>query len=335
MALGHGQAGTAGLAWHEAVLYSEPGELALRLADRLHPALDGGGPVVAVLDEPTRAEVRHALGDDARRVEFPDPAAVHRFPPFTVAMRWARLSRQVRGPDGRATVVGQHVADLPGCGGTYWARLDIGLNVAVAGLPIAVLCPYRTDHEQLARVHATHPHLLTATGSAPSETYRLPDEAVIDFPAPPPADLGAPAAELPFTLVELPEMRTLVAEVAARAGVDPGRAADLVLAVNEISSNSIEHGPGHGLLRLWTGADGVTAEVADPGAASMPFPGMAAPETTGIRGRGLWLASELCDVMQVWSDAGGTVVRLRMDTEPYFRTDGAPSSPSTAHPARG
>ena len=46
-----------------------------------------------------------------------------------------------------------------------------------------------------------------------------------------------------------------------------------------------------------------------------PFPGMVAPAAAGIRGRGLWLASELCDVMQVWSDGEGTVVRLRMDHE--------------------
>jgi hypothetical protein len=42
---------------------------------------------------------------------------------------------------------------------------------------------------------------------------------------------------------------------------------------------------------------------------------MVPPSATGARGRGLWLASELCDVMQVWSDAGATVIRLRMEPE--------------------
>jgi anti-sigma regulatory factor (Ser/Thr protein kinase) len=272
--------------------------------------------VVAVLDEATRAEVRRALGDDADRVEFPDPAAVHRFPPFTVALRWARLSRRVRTRSGRATVVGQHVAGLPGCGETHWARLDIGLNIAVVGLPITVLCPYRTDDRALGRVQATHPRLTTADGTVASTSYRTPVEALVEFPLPPPPDLGPPAAELEFTADDLGELRHLVADVAARGGSEAERVADLVLAVNEIGSNSIEHGPGHGHLRLWAGPDGVTAEVADPGTAAMPFPGMVAPAATGLRGRGLWLASELCDVMQVWSDTDGTVIRLRMEPEP-------------------
>jgi anti-sigma regulatory factor (Ser/Thr protein kinase) len=297
---------------HEAFLYSTPDELAQRLVPRLAPALDDGGPVVAVLDEPTRAEVRRALGDDADRLEYPDPSTVHRLPPFTVAVRWARLSRLVDTPQGRATVVGQHVAGLPGCGETHWARLDIGLNVALAGLPITVLCPYRTDVQELARVHATHPHVTTAQGSAASDGYREPAEALVEFPPPPAPDLGPPAAELAFTASGLGELRHLVAEV-AQGRTDPDRVADLVLAVNEIGSNSVEHGSGRGVLRLWASSDGVTAEVADAGSAHLPFPGMVAPATTGVRGRGLWLASELCDVMQVWSDAAGTLVRLRME----------------------
>ena len=90
-------ASTAG-AVHEAVLYTTPDELAERLGPRLQASLGDDAPVVAVLDAPTRAEVRRVLGPDADRVAFPDPAAVHSLPPFTVAMRWARLSRKVRTP---------------------------------------------------------------------------------------------------------------------------------------------------------------------------------------------------------------------------------------------
>lgn len=58
---------------------------------------------------------------------------------------------------------------------------------------------------------------------------------------------GSPG-ELAFTADELADLRHLVAEVAGRGATAPDRVADLVLAVNEIGSNSIEHGPGRG----WT-----------------------------------------------------------------------------------
>ena len=303
-------------ALHEAVLYSAPDELAERLVPRMLPSLDEGSPVVAVLDDAIRAEVRRALGDAAEHVEFSDPAAVHRVPPFTVATRWARLSRRVTTSTGRATVVGQHLEGLPGCSENHWARLDIALNVAVVGLPITVLCPYRADDRDRARVEATHPRLATATGLVASGTYRPPTEALVEYPPPPPPELGPPAAEQAFAADELADLRHLVAEVAGRGATAPDRVADLVLAVNEIGSNSVEHGPGRGRLRLWTTEEAVIAEIVDRGTADLPFPGMVAPLASGVRGRGLWLASELCDVMQVWSDGEGTVVRLRMDHEP-------------------
>jgi anti-sigma regulatory factor (Ser/Thr protein kinase) len=296
---------------HEAVLYSSVDDLAERLAPRIRSSLDDEAPVVAVLDAPTRAAVRRRLAAAADRVEFPDPATVHRLPPFTVALRWARVSRGAGA--GHATVVGQHLGDLLGCDETHWARLDIALNVAVVGLPIAVLCPYRADGDTVDRVRATHPLLGTPDGPVASASYRQPADVVGLFPPPPPPDLGPPTAALPFGAAELGAVRGLVAEVGARTDDPPDRVADLVLAVNEIASNSVEHGPGGGVLRLWAGPAGLTAEIVDTGLCDVPFPGLSAPPLDGLRGRGLWLAGELCDVLQVWSDRAGTVVRLRME----------------------
>ena len=96
-----------------------------------------------------------------------------------------------------------------------------------------------------------------------------------------------------------------------------------MLAVNELASNSIEHGPGAGVLRMWdagAGRDDVTAEVFDGGHMDVPFPGLTLPPPEGERGRGLWLAAELCDVLQVWSEPGhGTTIRVAMarDRSPH------------------
>jgi len=296
-------------AWHEAVPYPSATHLVERLAPEVAAAVSAGDPVVVVLDEPTGVRLRHALGRHSAAVDFQDPFEVHRMPAFTVAVRWARTSRRITNPRGRALVVSQQMeVDR---GPHHWARLDIGVNVATAGLPITVLCPVAHDVADLTTVEATHPLVATANGPEPSKRYRQPEESVVDYPPPPPPGLGPPVAELSFGQDDLIDLRHLVLRVAETAGLDADRGADLVLAVNELASNSVEHGPGRGRLRMWDRPN-VVAEVADHGRMSVPFPGMTIPPPDGARGRGLWLASELADTLEVWSEPGNTVIRVQM-----------------------
>lgn len=298
---------------HEGVPFSSPEGLAEQLAPRLRDAIEAEGPVVAVLDGPERDAVHAELGDAAGHVEFLAPDDVYRLPAFTVAVRWARLARQTV-PGGHATVVAQHT-DLDG-GPGYWARLDAALDVALPGLPVEVLCPFPDDVDERALRGSTHRTLLSAGHLVPGLGYRTPVDVVAEFPPPPPPDLGRPVETREFALDGLSGLRRAVAEVSTDAGLSTERVADFVLAVNEIASNSVEHGPGSGSLRLWRLGTGpgahVVAEVRDSGRMQVPFPGLVAPSPSGARGRGLWLASELSDVLQVWSDGSGTVIRVTM-----------------------
>lgn len=292
---------------HEAVLHSGADDLARLLDPRIRATVTAGHVVVAVVDRAAEEALRAALGPVVDGVQFLDPADVHAVPAFTVAVRLARTSRRVERPGGRAMVIAQHLPELAVDDPGHWSRLDIALDVAIAGLPVTVLCPCREDSAGIA---ATHPVLTTDAGSVASGTYRPPAEAVIDYPPPPPPDLGPPTTELVFGAAELAPVRHVVADVVGRTGLAPDRVADLVLAVNELASNSIEHGPGTGRFRMWTGPD-VVAEISDDGGEmDAPFPGLTLPPPEGARGRGLWLASELCDVLQAWSDADRTVVRV-------------------------
>jgi hypothetical protein len=228
---------------HLAVPYGAPAELASRLAPVLVESLAAGAPVLAVLGAPERAALSAAVGTGAGGIEFADPERVHAVPAFTVAVRWARLARRAAGT--RAVVVGQHL-DLPDRGPEHWARLDIALNVAIDGLPVTVLC---ACGRAVASVEQTHPLLLTDAGTRRSEQYRSPPEAVVDYPPPPPPELGPPDVDLAFTAAELPVLRRRVSAAADTAQLDEERGADLVLAVNELASNSLGHGPGTGTLR--------------------------------------------------------------------------------------
>src|SRR5580698_8204187 len=83
-----------------------------------------------------------------------------------------------------------------------------------------------------------------------------------DDPLPP---VSAHAHSLRFQTENLREVRRVVAAEAAHAGLSPARSADLVLAVNEIATNSLLHGGGCGTLWVWSEPEAVLCEVHDAG----------------------------------------------------------------------
>lgn len=112
---------------------------------------------------------------------------------------------------------------------------------------------------------------------------------------------------------DLRELRAAVAQRAAAAGLPAKRADDLVLAAHEVAANAHLHGGGSAELRTWTDAGEFLCEVADRGCGmSDPQAGTTPPAPTQIGGRGLWLARQLCDRVQIRTGADGTVVLLRL-----------------------
>jgi anti-sigma regulatory factor (Ser/Thr protein kinase) len=90
------------------------------------------------------------------------------------------------------------------------------------------------------------------------------------------------------------------------------RRSDLVTAVNEVATNSIRHGGGGGLLRVWHEVDRVVCEVSDKGRIEDPLADRRLPVTRSGRGYGLWISNQLCDLVQLRSTPRGSIVRLHM-----------------------
>lgn len=107
-------------------------------------------------------------------------------------------------------------------------------------------------------------------------------------------------------------MRRRVEKVAAAAGLDRRAGADLVLAASELAANSVAHGGGAGTLRTWREGDRLVVDLEDAGWISEPLAGRLRPAVTQEGGRGLWLANQLCDLVQIRSSAAGTTVRLQV-----------------------
>ncbi len=115
-----------------------------------------------------------------------------------------------------------------------------------------------------------------------------------------------------FQTASLREVRGRVADHGARAGLSGERIADLQLAVNEVATNSLVHGGGRGTLGVWREGGAVICEVRDRGRIEDPLAGRRRPSAQGVGGHGLWLANQLCELVQVRTFASGGAVRLHM-----------------------
>jgi anti-sigma regulatory factor (Ser/Thr protein kinase) len=190
------------------------------------------------------------------------------------------------------------------------------LNTAFAEADVDLLCLYdvnRLGPDVVADAWRTHPTVLDAEAHGHSSPlYNDPASLYADGTAPLDA---APAGSrtVGITQHDLRNLRSAVRDFAAEAGLDPQRAQDLVLAANEIATNTLSHTHGTGQLAIWRDDLGVVCEVRDGGHITDPLAGRRLPDQSSDHGRGLWMANQLCDLVQLRSTEHGTTVRLHIN----------------------
>jgi anti-sigma regulatory factor (Ser/Thr protein kinase) len=122
-----------------------------------------------------------------------------------------------------------------------------------------------------------------------------------------------PVLRLAFSRESLPAVRAATAEAAERDGLSRADREDLVLAVDELATNSVLHGGGSGELSLWSDEKRVLCEVRDRGHVADPLVGRRPPAGPAqLGGRGLWVVAQLCESVEICSAPGRTVVRARL-----------------------
>jgi anti-sigma regulatory factor (Ser/Thr protein kinase) len=293
---------------HEAVFYADREDyLAATLPD-IQQAVAGDGAVLVAVADDKRALLQDALSADADTVAFADMHELGRNPACIIPA-WREFLREA-GPGpivgiGEPVWPGRSDAELVEC-----SRHESLLNLAFeGGRPWRLLCPYDTAQlapEVLAEACRNHPHV----DHERSETYEGA-RAVLSRAdtLPPPA---TSPAELLFGRDDLSLVREFVGLQGRRAGFHGERLEDLVLAANELATNSMRHAGGSGILRTWRDDGRFFCEVRDRGRIDDPLAGRECPADLRGGGRGLWIVNHLCDLVQMRSSALGSVVRLSM-----------------------
>jgi anti-sigma regulatory factor (Ser/Thr protein kinase) len=295
---------------HEALLYEGPDGLLAGTLPFIREGLERNEPILVAVGEPKIARLREALGPGADRVKFADMAVLGHNP-ARIIPAWhdflARHSGPVRGI-GEPIWAGRSGPELVEC-----QLHEALLNVAFAETQgFMLLCPYDVTTLDDSVVHeacCSHP----TVNERPSHAFRAAERLLAPFesPLPPPP---AQARLLGFELDTIGEVRRLTRQCAAE--LEGERAEDLVLAVAELAANSIRHGGGRGILRIWHDGDTLVCEVRDRGRIRDPLAGRHLPDVEWLGGRGLWIANAVCDLVQVRSTAQGTAVRLHMSVKP-------------------
>ncbi len=138
----------------------------------------------------------------------------------------------------------------------------------------------------------------------------------VHFPVPPRRGAAGPApagdAVYHSYRADLARVRALVLRQARAAGLAEDRASDLVLAVSEVAANTLRHTRSSGTLAIWHDADEVVCEISDEGVLADPLAGQRRPQPHASGGHGLWIVRQVCDRVEIASDASGTTVRMHM-----------------------
>jgi anti-sigma regulatory factor (Ser/Thr protein kinase) len=301
---------------HEALLYDSNESFTEGALSFVRDGLDYGEPVLVALTNAKTALLRDALGADALHVFFTDMEKLGHNPGRMIQAWWAFASGHAHGRaplralaepiwDGRSA---EEVAEAE--------RHEALVNVAFRDISrFWLLCPYDTTALEPRHIEAAfvcHPYIAYEHVEWRSRTYRAKCDPLA-------GDLAEPVtqpAELRFSGERsLAEARHLVVHRSHALGLSPWRADGLLVAVNEAVVNSMRHGSGQGVLRMWSTSGSVVCEVRDGGWITDPLVGQKLPPGDAEGGRGLWLVHQLCDLVQLRSSERGTVVRMSMDLD--------------------
>jgi anti-anti-sigma factor len=146
---------------------------------------------------------------------------------------------------------------------------------------------------------------------------------------PPQSTQSTPILDQAFDAGSLYTLRAAVAAHAIQAGLAPGRADDLVIAVHELAANAVRHGAGHGRLRIWRSDQALRCEITDDGlpdaqAAQDAQDAATAPEWRTEPGHGLSLVRQVADHTSLSSGRDGTSATISFALAapgPPFRLD--------------
>jgi len=304
---------------HQALFYRDSDEYLAGISAFIEPALERDEPVAVAVPAPKLRLLRAGLAARAAQIELLDMFELGHNPARIISAVQSMIDRHGARP---LRYVGEPIWSGRSPGEIREAtRHEALINLAWPSGETRILCPYDVaslDDQVLEDAHRTHPGVVHDGRLTASEAYSggaVPtgcEQALADPPS---------ASEARrFELDDLGRLRSWVSDRVTAAGVDTEHAEKLVIAVNELTTNTIKHADTHGFLRFWQTPDELIFQIEDSGHIADPLAGRRR-QAPGRGGLGLWMVNQLCDLVEVRTSAAGTTIRMhsRLATSPGAR----------------
>jgi len=310
---------------HQGLLFAHEHRFRAVAGGRLQDAVTSGRPAVLAVAPHRSARLLAALTPQvAREVRVLDRDTLYDAP----GRMLAALHRIVlaHAPE-RVTVVVEPPPERgPDPAAREWRRLEAVLATALDGSALDLLCVHDTcalTPAARTTVHTTHPVLIGAGGPRVNHAYLGPGAHGARSRAPAPLPLTGPVHRVEIGQ-SLPRLRRELTALGTSLELDTLRVDGLVVAVNELAANVLEHGAGKGNISLWRSHDRWVCEVFDEaGLLTDPLAGYRPVDGVRSRGYGLWITRQTCDFLEICGNSGGTLVRV------HFLDRSAEPEPST------
>ncbi|MET9757791.1 sensor histidine kinase [Streptomyces sp. NPDC006372] len=296
---------------HPAFFYRDEQEYLGGTVPFVREALAAGDPVAVAVPGKNLELIRDALGDAADTVRLLDMREAGRNP-GRIIPGVLRAFADAQPPGSRVRIIGEPI--WAGRSDTEYAACvqhEALINASFQGRTVTILCPYdvgQLPEHVLADARATHPVVISSGSdhAEDSEAY-APGDIVARYnePLPPVPD----ALMFAFDSASLSQARHVAVGEGSRHGLNGVKLDDLALAMAELTTNSVVHGGGSGVLRVWTEDGYVVCEVRDQGRLVDPLAGRHPVPRDQRGGRGLLLVNLIADLVRVHTADSGTTVR--------------------------
>lgn len=299
---------------HPALLYRGPDQFLEVMVPYVRDGVDGGEAVLVAARGDYLPALRAELGGAASGAHltdtnewFPHPAkrlrAFHEFVTEELAQgaTKCRLAEEPLWPVDQPELTRE------------WQRYESVLNEVLAPYATTLLCLYDAaalDQSVIASVCQTHPSVRRNGETEPCPNFTAPEEFLSSL-VHELSTVPSSAARMP-DVVDVGAARRFLDVQALEAGVEPDRVLDLAMAANEILTNAFIHAEGASLW-TWFEPERFVIQIENRGdAIPDPLAGYRPPSRDLESGRGLWLARQLVDLLQIVPGEAKTTFRLHV-----------------------